>query len=126
MRIRKKVIGLVLVGAAAAALTAQRRSFFGGDFPVEGNPSYDGRVTFARLRYPGYGGMTNEGLVTGCWIDADGTEYADTCVKVSIECDRDRLAEAIRAVRRIARRLGQRAMYFEVSGYDGVQILRIE
>ena len=61
MRLRKKVLGLVLIGAAAATLTAQRRSFFSGDFPVEGNPSYDGRLTFARLRYPGYGGMTQEG-----------------------------------------------------------------
>ena len=34
--------------------------------------------------------------------------------------------EAIRAVRRAGRKLGQRAMYFEVAGYDGVQILRIE
>jgi hypothetical protein len=72
-----------------------------------------------------FGGMTNEGLVTGHWIDEDGTEYADTCVKVSVECDRGRLPEAIRGVRRIGRRLGQQAMYFEVSGYDGVQILRI-
>jgi hypothetical protein len=73
-----------------------------------------------------FGGMTNEGLVTGHWVDEDGTEYTDTCVKVSIECDRDRLPEAIRAVRRIGRRLKQRAMYFEVFGYDGVQILRME
>ena len=69
--------------------------------------------------------MTNEGLVTGYWIDDDGVEFRDTCVKVSVECDRARLAEAIRAVVRIGRKLGQRAMYFEVSGYDGVQILRI-
>jgi hypothetical protein len=48
------------------------------------------------------------------------------CVKVWIECDRTRLAEAIRAVKRLGRKLGQRAMYFEVAGYDGVQILRIE
>ena len=61
MRARTKVVGLMLVGVAVATLTAQRRGFFGGDLPVEGNPSYDGRVTFARLRYPGYGGMTNEG-----------------------------------------------------------------
>src|SRR5262249_35123426 len=71
------------------------------------------------------GGMTNEGLVTGHWLD-EGVEFQDVCVKVSIECDRDHLAEAIRAVRRIGRKLKQRAMYFEVSGYDGVQILRIE
>lgn len=72
-----------------------------------------------------FGGFTNEGLITGRWIDTDGEEYSDTCVKVSIECDRDRLLEAIRAFRRVGRRLSQRAMYFEVSGYDGVQMLRI-
>ena len=70
--------------------------------------------------------MTKEGYVTGHWIDEDGTEFTDVCLKVSIECDRSRLFEAIRAVCHIGRRLGQRAMYFEVSGYDGVQILRIE
>src|SRR3712207_8925323 len=43
-----------------------------------------------------------------------------SCVKVSIGCDRDRLPEALRAVRRIGRRLGRCAMDFEVSGYDGV------
>jgi len=73
-----------------------------------------------------FGGMTNEGLVTGYWMDDDGTQFTDTCVKVSIECDRSRLNEAMKAVCRIGRRLGQRAVYFEVSGYDGVQILRIE
>jgi hypothetical protein len=72
-----------------------------------------------------FGGMTNEGLVTGHWLD-EGTEFKDVCVKVSIECDRSRLPEAIRAVRAIGRKLRQRAMYFEVFGYDGVQILRIE
>jgi hypothetical protein len=50
-----------LLGVAVATLAAQRRNFFTGDFPVEGNPSYDGRLTFVRLRYPGYGGLTNEG-----------------------------------------------------------------
>jgi hypothetical protein len=71
-------------------------------------------------------GMTNEGSVLGHWIDDDGMEFTDVCIKVSIECDRSRLAEAIRAVKRLGRKLGQRAMYFEVAGYDGVQILRIE
>jgi hypothetical protein len=51
---------------------------------------------------------------------------SDVCVKVSIECDRRCLQEAMQAVKRVGRKLGQRAMYFEVSGYDGVQILRIE
>lgn len=61
MRVRRRYVALGLVGVAALTLSAQRRSFFGQDFPVEGNPSYDGRVTFTRLRYPGYGGLTNEG-----------------------------------------------------------------
>ncbi|HEY7157067.1 MAG TPA: hypothetical protein VH575_24065 [Gemmataceae bacterium] len=70
--------------------------------------------------------MTKEGYVTGHWIDEDGAEFTDVCLKVFIECDRSRLVEAIKAVKRVGRRLGQRAMYFEVDGYDGVQILRIE
>ena len=68
-------------------------------------------------------GMTDEGEITGHWIDDDGTEFTDICIKVSIKCDRARLQEAIRAVRLAGRKLGQKAMYFEVSGYDGVQIL---
>src|SRR2546430_12307354 len=67
-------------------------------------------------------GMTSEGHVTGHWIDDDGTEFTDVCMKVSIECDRSRLPEAIRAVKRLGRKLGQRAMYFEVAGYDGVPL----
>ncbi len=90
--------------------------------PIE--PSRLARI-IDRLWRP-YGGMTEEGFVTGRWVDDDGTEFRDRCIKISIECDRSRLGDAIRAVRRVGRRLDQRAMYFEVSGYDGVQILRIE
>ena len=61
MRVRRRYVVAALLGVAVATLAAQRRSFFARDFPVEGNPSYDGRLTFARLRYEGYGGMTNEG-----------------------------------------------------------------
>jgi Domain of unknown function (DUF4159) len=61
MRVRRRYVVAALLGVAVAALAAQRRNFFARDFPVEGNPSYDGRLTFARLRYEGYGGMTNEG-----------------------------------------------------------------
>jgi hypothetical protein len=71
-------------------------------------------------------GATEEGPVRGHWIDDDGSEFTDVCIKVSIECERERRAQAMRAVKRIGRKLGQRAMYFEVDGYDGVQILRIE
>ncbi len=72
-----------------------------------------------------FGGGSREGPVTGFWIDDDGTEFTNVCVKVSVECDRSRLPEAIRAVKRLGRKLGQRAMYFEVFGYDGLQFLRI-
>lgn len=90
--------------------------------PVE--PSALNRVIESLWRP--FAGMTREGIVTGHWIDNDGTEFMDECLKISIECDRTRLNEAVRAVRRVGRKLGQRAMYFEVAGYDGVQILRIE
>lgn len=61
MRIRRRYVIAALLACAGMTLTAQRR-FRGGDIPsVEGNPSYDGRFTFTRLRYPGDGGMTNEG-----------------------------------------------------------------
>ena len=73
-----------------------------------------------------FAGVTEEGPVTGHWVDDDGTAFHDTCRKISIECERSRLSEAIRSVKRVGRKLGQRAIYFEVSGYDGVQILRIE
>jgi hypothetical protein len=86
-------------------------------------------LAFARILnslWRPFRGMTREGYVTGHWIDDDGAEFTDLCQKVSIECDRSRLFEALKAVRRVGRRLGQRAMYFEVTGYDGVQFLRIE
>jgi hypothetical protein len=60
MKFRRRYVGFVLIGVAAVTLSAQR-GFFGGDVSVEDNPTYDGRLTFTRLRYPGYGGMTNEG-----------------------------------------------------------------
>jgi hypothetical protein len=71
-------------------------------------------------------GVTKEGPVTGHWIDDDGSEFSDVCIKLVVDCDCGRLQEAIRAVKRLGRKLGQRAMFFEVAGYDGVQILRID
>jgi len=60
MRLRRRYVTLALISAAAVALSAQR-FFADGPTDVEPNPSYDGRLTFMRLRYPGVGGMTNEG-----------------------------------------------------------------
>ncbi len=95
-----------------------------GNDGVPFKPSILERV-FNNLWRP-FRAVTKEGYVTGHWIDDDGTEFTDVCLKVFIECDRSRLMEAIRAVRRVGRRLDQRTMYFEVTGYDGVQILRID
>jgi hypothetical protein len=61
MKVRRRYVAMTLVAAVVATLGAQRRQFFGGDIQVEANPAYDGRLTFTRMRYPGYGGMTNEG-----------------------------------------------------------------
>ncbi|MCI0640282.1 MAG: hypothetical protein L0Y72_12550 [Gemmataceae bacterium] len=87
-------------------------------------PSYLQRLVYALWRP--FRGMMEDGFVTGHWIDENGQEFTDVCLKLHIECERSRLFEAITAVRRLGRKLRQRAMYFEVAGYDGVQILRIE
>lgn len=74
-----------------------------------------------------FGGATFEGMVDGYWIDgADGRHYRDPGIKVTIGCDRERLQEAIDAVREIGSQLDQKAMWFEVRYYDGPQILRID
>ena len=73
-----------------------------------------------------FGGMTREDGIQGYWVDDDGTEYRDETIRISIVCDRERLQETLKAVRRIGRKLKQKAMFFEVFGYDGVQFLRIE
>ena len=60
MRIRRRYMVLMLLVATGMTLSAQRWRMR-GDLSVEGNPKYDGRYTFTRLRYPGYGGMGPEG-----------------------------------------------------------------
>jgi len=72
-----------------------------------------------------FGAMSEEREVRGRRTDDDGTVYSDVSIKISIECDRARLTDAIRAVKKAGRRLGQLAMHFEVSGYDGLQFLRV-
>jgi hypothetical protein len=55
----------------------------------------------------------------------DATRYRDVTVRVTVICDRIMLEEARQAVIRIGKALKQRAMYFEVRDYDGVQILEV-
>jgi hypothetical protein len=74
-----------------------------------------------------FGGYTAEGVTKGAWRDErTGHVYHDRGRKITIACDRERLPEAIDAVKAIGRRLGQEAMWFEVRGADGVSILNIE
>ena len=73
-----------------------------------------------------FGGCSDEGITKGQWIDpADSTLYGDECKRGSVNCDRNTLDEAREAVILIGKELKQRAMYFEVRDYDGVQILEI-
>jgi len=73
-----------------------------------------------------FGGCSDEGVTKGQWIDPkDSVHYRDESRRVSVVCDRVLLDEARRAVIRIGRALGQRAMYFEVRDYDGEQILEV-
>lgn len=73
-----------------------------------------------------FGGSSDEGITRGQWIDpADSVHYRDESMRVSVVCDRVQLDDARDAVINIGKTLKQRAMYFEVRDYDGVQILEI-
>jgi hypothetical protein len=73
-----------------------------------------------------FGGCSNEGITKGQWVDpSTSIRHRDESLRVSIVCDRVMLDEARAAVIRIGAALRQRAMYFEVRDYDGVQILEI-
>lgn len=73
-----------------------------------------------------FGGCSDEGVTKGQWIDpADSQVYRDEGRRIAVACDNSFLWEARQAVLRIGKELGQRAMYFEVRDYDGVQILEV-
>jgi hypothetical protein len=73
-----------------------------------------------------FGGCTNEGIAKGQWMDpAEGVVYQDEHERVSVVCDRTMLDEARATVIEIGVELRQRAVYFEVRDYDGVQILEV-
>ena len=58
-------------------------------------------------------------------VPTKGTKYRDETHRVTVVCDRIMLDDARAAVVRIGQILKQRAMYFEVRDYDGVQFLEI-
>lgn len=73
-----------------------------------------------------FGGCSDEGITKGQWLDPkEQALYRDESCRVSVSCDNRLLWEAQQTVIRIGKDLGQRAMYFEVRDYDGVQVLEV-
>lgn len=71
-------------------------------------------------------GCSDEGVTKGQWLDPQHSRlYRDESQRISVVCSNDRLDEAKQAVIKIGIELGQKAMYFEVRDYDGVQLLEI-
>jgi hypothetical protein len=73
-----------------------------------------------------FGGYSLGTPIRGAWTDATGHRFDDDTQPVIVSCDRERLEEAKQLVIAIGRQLGQKAMWFEVQYYDGVQILDCE
>jgi hypothetical protein len=73
-----------------------------------------------------FSGCSDEGVTKGQWIDpSDSRIYRDESRRVTVSCDNRMLWRAEQAVIRIGKKLGQRAMYFEVRDYDGIRLLEI-
>ena len=72
-----------------------------------------------------FGGLSLDGPGSGVWVADDGAVYDETSYMLQVHCDRDRYQEARELVMQIGRQLGQRAMYFEVRYFDGVEIIDI-
>ena len=88
MRVRRRYLVVALLGVTVATLAAQRRNFFGGgcELPVEGNPSYDGRLTFVRLRYPGCGATSSRATRSkGIRRMTDGSRSCDSAIRATAE-----------------------------------------
>jgi hypothetical protein len=73
-----------------------------------------------------FSGCSDEGVTKGQWLDPkDSQLYRDESRRVTVVCENHQLWEAQQTVIKIGQELGQRAMYFEVRDYDGVQLLEV-
>ncbi len=73
-----------------------------------------------------FNGCSDEGITKGQWLDPkDSRLYRDESRRITVVCKNEQLREAEQAVIKIGQELGQRAMYFEVRDYDGVQFLKV-
>jgi hypothetical protein len=89
-------------------------------------PRREVRAILRRFRRQ-FGGYTAGGDQVGEWTDeSTGQVYADHTIRVTVACDRGRMREAMDAVLEVGRQLGQKAMWFDVHGADGVDILVVK
>ena len=72
-----------------------------------------------------FGGYTSDSVSEGGWVDNDGTAFIEPARTVSVTCDRRDYVLARDTVIQIGRLLDQKAMYFEVQYFDGVEIIHI-
>jgi len=73
------------------------------------------------------GGSSQDGAsVKGIWFGESGQRFADQCLRFFVAADRSMLTDLMDIVRRTGRQLKQEAMFVEVTGFDGPQILKIE
>jgi hypothetical protein len=71
-------------------------------------------------------GCSDEGVTKGQWLDPKNSHlYRDESRRITVVCNNAQLWDAQQAVIKIGQELGQRAMYFEVRDYDGVQFLEV-
>ena len=71
-----------------------------------------------------FGGYSLEGPFFGAWTADDGRVYEETSYRLEVLIDPGRLQEARELFAEIGRRLGQRAIYFEVR--EGGEIIDLE
>lgn len=72
------------------------------------------------------GSSQDSSPVQGIWFGDSGSRFSDQCLRFFVAADRSMLPELMELVRRIGRELKQEAMFVEVTGFDGPQILKIE
>jgi len=72
-----------------------------------------------------FSGWTLEEAAEGAWTDEDGKVYSERSRRLEVACQRGDYPAARELVLTIGRRLGQKAMYFEVRYFDGVEIITV-
>ena len=81
------------------------------------------RAILTRVR-DDFGGYTLEGPFQGAWVADDGGVYEETSYRLEVLVAPERIKEARKLFVDIGRRLGQRAIYFEVR--DTGEIIDLE